>query len=178
MKKLSWDARTISILAIMTAITTVLTMIVKIPTAPTRGYLNLGDAAVYFAAFAFSPVVGGITGGIGTGLSDALSGYPQWVFFSLIIHGVQGVVAGLIGRKKTVGRMIIACFAGAVIMVGGYWLTEVFLYGPGPALTEAPGNLVQNVAGWIISIPLVYAVRRAYPPIDHIMEKKQWTDRR
>ena len=35
-------AGTIPLIAIMTAVTTVLTMFVKIPT-PTRGYLNLSD---------------------------------------------------------------------------------------------------------------------------------------
>ena len=55
-------ANAIPLVAIMTAVTTVLTMFVKIPT-PTRGYLNLSDTMIFFSAYAFGPWVGGIIGG-------------------------------------------------------------------------------------------------------------------
>ena len=53
----------IPLIAIMTALTTVLTMLVKLPT-PTRGYLNLSDAMIFFSAYAFGPWVGGVIGGL------------------------------------------------------------------------------------------------------------------
>ena len=56
-------ANIIPLIAIMTAVTTVLTMFVKIPT-PTRGYLNLSDTMIFFSAYAFGPWVGGIVGGL------------------------------------------------------------------------------------------------------------------
>jgi hypothetical protein len=48
--------------------------------------------------------------------------------------------------------------------------------GLGAAALEAPGNFLQNVAGALIGIPLVYAVRRAYPPITQIGLGKTWKD--
>ena len=56
------QVNTIPLVAIMTAVTTVLTMFVKIPT-PTRGYLNLSDTMIFFSSYAFGPWVGGIIGG-------------------------------------------------------------------------------------------------------------------
>ena len=61
--KKALQVNTIPLIAIMTAVTTVLTMLVKIPT-PIRGYLNLSDTMIYFSAYAFGPWVGGIIGGI------------------------------------------------------------------------------------------------------------------
>ena len=56
------QVNTIPLIAVMTAVTTVLTMFVKIPT-PTRGYLNLSDTMIFFSSYAFGPWVGGIIGG-------------------------------------------------------------------------------------------------------------------
>ncbi len=86
-------ANIIPLIAIMTAVTTVLTMFVKIPT-PTRGYLNLSDTMIFFSAYAFGPWVGGIVGGLGPALSDLISGYPQWAIFTFVIDGLQAVIAG------------------------------------------------------------------------------------
>ena len=52
--KKALQVNTIPLIAIMTAVTTVLTMLVKIPT-PIRGYLNLSDTMIYFSAYAFGP---------------------------------------------------------------------------------------------------------------------------
>ena len=170
-----WNAKTIAILAIMVAIIRALTMLVRIPTAPTRGYINLGDAAIYFAAYAFGPVIGGIAGGLGTGLADMIGGYPQWMVLSFFIHGLQGLAAGYIGRSGRLAALACGRLAGGVIMVGGYFLAACALYGMGPALTEIPGNMIQSAAGWIIAVPLFYAVKKAYPPLLSIGQPVTWT---
>lgn len=91
--KKALQVNTIPLIAIMTAVTTVLTMLVKIPT-PIRGYLNLSDTMIYFSAYAFGPWVGGIIGGLGPALSDLISGYPQWAIFTFVIDGLQAVLVG------------------------------------------------------------------------------------
>jgi len=48
--------------------------------------------------------------------------------------------------------------------------------GAAAAAAEAPFNITQNVAGALIGIPLVYAVRRAYPPINQIGFGKTWEE--
>ena len=92
------DPRLLAITAVMTAIVFVLTRVIQIPT-PAKGYIHLGDAGVFFGAFAFGPFAGAIAGGLGTALADAAGGYPQWAIFSFLIHGLQGLVVGWLYRK-------------------------------------------------------------------------------
>jgi uncharacterized membrane protein len=88
----------LAVVAVMTSITFVLTFLVRVPT-PGRGYAHLGDAGVFFAAFAFGPWIGAVSGGLGTLLSDLLAGYSLWAPFSLLIHGLQGCVAGWVWAR-------------------------------------------------------------------------------
>lgn len=52
----------IASLAILIAVTAIFTAMIRIPTAPTRGYLNLGDVAIFFTAITFGPVTALIAG--------------------------------------------------------------------------------------------------------------------
>ena len=113
-------ANIIPLIAIMTAVTTVLTMFVKIPT-PTRGYLNLSDTMIFFSAYAFGPWVGGIVGGLGPALSDLISGYPQWAIFTFVIDGLQAVIAGgiLSGFGPALGEILGNSFQMVVGLIVG-----------------------------------------------------------
>ena len=51
----------LALLAILTAMTTVLTMTISIPVPATQGYINLGDACVLLAGLLLGPL-GGIAG--------------------------------------------------------------------------------------------------------------------
>jgi uncharacterized membrane protein len=113
---------------------------------------------------------------VGTGLADAIAGYPQWMFFSFLIHGCQGLVAGYIGRNRSFPWMLLGWLIGTIIMVLGYFSVGSWLYGTGAAIVEMPGNFIQNIAGGIIGIPLVYAVRKAYPPITEFGKDKTWSE--
>ncbi|MFC2029092.1 ECF transporter S component, partial [Chloroflexota bacterium] len=84
MQRKTVDPRILALTAVMTAVVFVLTSLVRVPT-PARGYIHLGDSAIFFSAFAFGPLVGGISGGLGTALADISGGYPQWAVFSLLI---------------------------------------------------------------------------------------------
>ena len=168
--------RIIALAGLMTAVTIVFTLIVRIPVAPTKGYITLADVAVYFSAFAFGPLIGGLTAGLGTGLADLIGGYPQWMILSFLIHGLQGVAAGWIGKKGTLASMILGLLVGGVIMVSGYFAAAAALYGTGPAITELPGNCVQVLVGGLTGIPLFYAVRKAYPPLGEMTRARSWEE--
>ncbi len=156
--------RTLALTGVMTAIIFILTRAVQIPT-PISGYVHLGDAGVLFTSFAFGPVVGTIAGALGTALADLTSPYAQWAPFTLIIHGLMGLVAGMIGHGEgTFWRLLLGCVLAGVILIVGYFIAGLILAGMQAALEIAP-NLAQIVAGAIVSVPLYYAVRRAYPPL-------------
>lgn len=158
------QVNTIPLIAIMTAVTTVLTMFVKIPT-PTRGYLNLSDTMIFFSSYAFGPWVGGIIGGLGPALSDLISGYPQWAIFTFIIDGLQAVLVGLLVREFKPANVVIGSLVAGVWKVFGYFIAGDILSGFGPALGEIIGNSFQMVVGLIVGFTLFSAVRKAYPPL-------------
>lgn len=162
--KAKFQASMIPLIAIMTALTTVLTMLVKLPT-PTRGYLNLSDAMIFFSAYAFGPWIGGVIGGLGPALSDLLSGYPQWAVFTFVIDGLQAMLVGLIVRKFRPANIIAGSVIAGVWKVFGYLIAGGILSGWGPALGEVLGNTGQMVVGLVIAYALFAAVRKAYPPL-------------
>ena len=160
----------IASIAVLAAVTTVLTRIVQVP-LPARGYINLGDVAIVFTAITLGPFSGALAGGLGTALADLLSGpYAFWAPISLVVHGLQGLLVGLIAGVKP-NNVLLQCLGGLVgiaVMAGGYLAAGIFLEGTGPALTEVPGNLIQGAAGVLLGILVAAAVLRAYPPV------RQW----
>ena len=164
--------RDIAITAMMIALVAVVTRFLIVPIG--AGFFNLSDAAVYFTAFTFGPVIGFLAGGIGAALADLSAGYAAFAPLTFMAHGLQGLVAGFIvlrGPGSLVARMILAAVAGTLTMAGVYFLGEYFganlgWGGPAQALTELPFNVLQNVIGAAIAIPLSLLVRRAYPPLN------------
>lgn len=157
--------RTITIVALMSALIFVLTVLPHIPT-PIGGYVHLGDVGVAFSALAFGPLPAAIAGGLGTALADISSGYAQFAIISLLVHGLQGLAMGaIVFKKQTALTLTLAVLVGALIVVGGYFLGELALYGAASALTEIIPNILQGLVGGIIGAPLYLAVRRAYPPL-------------
>ena len=165
----------IASIAVLSAVTVIFTLIIRIPIAPTRGYINLGDVAIFFTAFTFGPVTALIAGGLGTAMADIISGYAQWAPFSLVIHGIQGLIIGLIAgsvlnaenisQLTRIIRISLAIVGGAIVMCVGYLLAGTIMEGFRAALVELPGNLIQNAAGAGVGLPLALAVIKAYPPI-------------
>jgi uncharacterized membrane protein len=176
--------------AIMIAVVAVFTRFIVIPIGP--GYFNFSDVAIYFAAFAFGPWVGLAAGGVGAALADISLGYSQFALLTFFAHGLEGLVAGylgwqgspivrFVGKRDARLRMLLGWLAGTVVMVGLYFLGEAAvpaMWGGLPqAVAEWPFNLLQNVAGGIVGIPLVLAVRRAYPPITQMGLGPTWRER-
>ena len=92
------SATVVAIAAVMIAVVTVVTLLVRVPIPATQGYFNFSDVAIYFVAFTFGPWIGLIAGGIGTAIADVLGGYAYFAPITLVAHGLQGFLAGAIGR--------------------------------------------------------------------------------
>ncbi len=163
------SALRISLIAIMTAIVAVFTLVIRIP-SPIGGYVSLCDAAVTFASYAFGPFSGFLAGGLGAALADLIGGYPQWAVVSFIVHGVEALLMGLIVRKdsSSIAMRIIAAVVAVMIVGGGYlFLTTLFrLTVFSEAILEVPANIVQSAVGAVIGLALYSAVRKAYRSLD------------
>jgi uncharacterized membrane protein len=154
----------LSLMAVMSALVTVGTLIVQIPNGM-GGYFNVGDVMIFVAALTFNPFVGGVAGGLGSALSDIMLGFAAFAPFTLAIKGFEGLIASLIKNKKSLYRDIFAVVVAGTEMVGGYFIVEVFLWGLGGALAEVLPNIAQIAIGGIVGIPVALVLRRRLPEI-------------
>jgi energy-coupling factor transport system substrate-specific component len=171
-----FDARMIAATGVMIAVVFVMTRFITFTIGP-GGYLHLGDIAIYVAAFLFGPLVALISGAVGTSLADLHLGYGAWAPGTFIIHGLQAVVAGLIAWRRGLTPMVIAGIIGGAIVVIGYFLYQWAMVSAGSldpdegetafatAANYLTANMFQVFVGIAVAIPLVLAVRQAYPPI-------------
>ncbi len=145
--------------AVLIALTTVMTMVIQIPTVGTNGYLNLGDMVVFIAALTMGKKAGLIVGGIGSAMADLLLGYTHYVPITLVVKGLEGYIAGRI-LETSIGRRkpIIATVAGGLFMAFGYFVPEIFMYGKG-AIASIPGNIAQGLFGAVTAVILYGALK-------------------
>ncbi|MCS6844943.1 MAG: ECF transporter S component [Caldilineales bacterium] len=168
--------RSIALTAITIALVAVVTRFLIFPIG--QGYFNFSDTAIYFVAFTFGPWIGFLAGGIGAALADLSAGYAAFAPLTFLAHGLQGLVAGWVARRgpgTPMQRMAVAWLGGTLTMAGIYFLGEYFgarlgWGGPAQAAAELPFNLLQNVAGGLVAVPLSLLVRRAYPPLARYTE--------
>lgn len=175
--------RTITFTGIFAALTLLATYIIKVPT-PTMGYIHLGDTFVILSGLFLGPVYGSLAAGIGSGLSDLLGGYAAWVPGTFIIKFLTALTAAklfqLLSRrnkgKASERAVIVSGVAGEIVMVFGYFLYNILmltltagaLTGAGLAsaaaasLAEIPFNVVQGLAGIILSSILYPVLYRAF----------------
>lgn len=153
----------LSLMAVMSALVTVGTLIVQIPNGM-GGYFNVGDVMIFVTALTFNPIIGGLAGGLGSAIADMI-GYPLFALPTLVIKGFEGLIAGLIANKKTVFRDILAVVVAGTEMVTGYFLIEIYLYGVAGAIVEIPANIAQIAIGGLIGIPVALILRRRLPEI-------------
>jgi len=147
--------------SVLIAMTTVMTMVIRIPTIGTNGYLNLGDMVVFIAAMMLGKKGGFVVGGLGSALADILVGYTHYAPITFVVKGLEGFLAGVILETKLGKRYpLIATVAGGVWMAFGYYFAEIFMYGAKAALASIPGNIMQGLFGAITAVILFKALKK------------------
>jgi uncharacterized membrane protein len=161
--------RQLTLTALFVALVTVATMVIQIPVPATSGYINVGDTMIFVAALVGGPKAGLIAGGLGSAMADLLSGYGQWAPWTLVIKGLEGLIAGVLAyglyRQRgafSAGTLLSLALAG-LWMVLGYYVAGGIIRGFGAALTEVPGNLIQGLGSVVIAAPVLAALRGLRP---------------
>lgn len=155
----------IVVAALITALTCVATMIIKIP-SPLKGYINLGDCIVLLAGWMISPAYAFLAAGLGSLLADLFSGYVTYAPATFLIKGLMALVAfyGFKLLHNKLGDIVSRIISGTlaeILMVLGYFVFEGFLYGFIPSLVNIPANAVQGAMGLIIGILLVKVLKKS-----------------
>ena len=152
------------------ALTCVATMIIHIP-SPIGGYFNLGDCMVLLSAFVLGPVWGTAAGGIGSALADVICGYFVYAPGTLVIKALMALAAALIFsaserqpvRQDLLRFSLLGSVAAEIIMVVGYFLYELPLFGYAPSLESAvTTNLPQAAVGLVAGMALFTLLDRTH----------------
>ena len=154
------QTRWLAIIAVIIAFNVALSYVVKIPVPATNGFVNLVEAGIFVAAMLGGAKSGMIVGGLSGLLLDLFAGYSQWMFFSLIIHGLEGLVVGYFGFQKQLLSQVVGLVVGSNIMVIGYMLAGTLLYNWTAGVASIIGNVAQAVMGLIVALILMPIFKR------------------
>ena len=155
--------------ALFAAVACVATMSIRIPTPGTNGYIHPGDAIVILSGVILGPVWRFLAGGIGSALSNLIGGYFMYVPVTFVIKGLVALVAGHLYQKigKTQKSRYVAVVLGGVadiiLVAGGYFVCEYFIYGAGAA-ASIPANIIQGIGGLVISC-ILYPILISIPNV-------------
>ena len=157
----------LSLIGVFSALICLLTMVISIPIPATQGFINIGDAGVMICGLLFGPIIGGFSGGIGSALADIFLTYTIYAPGTLIIKGLEGFIVGIIANpkkyyKKINYRDILAVIAGGLLMVYGYFLYELFVFGLPAAIYELILNgIIQFGLAGLIALIFISTARKA-----------------
>lgn len=155
--------------ALFAALSCVATMSIRIPTPGTGGYIHPGDAIVILSGVILGPVWGFLAGGIGSALSDLIGGYFIYVPITFVIKGLVALAAGLLyqkigkNQKSRYIAVILGGVADIILVAGGYFVCEFFIYGAGSA-ASIPANIIQGTGGLVISC-ILYPILISIPNV-------------
>ncbi|MFX0055113.1 MAG: ECF transporter S component [Candidatus Hermodarchaeota archaeon] len=157
----------VALLAILTALTTIATIVIAIPLPASSGFLNFGDALVMLSGLLLGPLGGFIAGGVGSAMGDVILGYVHFAPITLVVKGCEGLVMGLFSSRARSASLltrwdVVGLIVSSFVMMTGYFLAEIPLYGYGAALAELlTANWLQVAVGSIVTA-IVGPVARSF----------------
>lgn len=162
--------------ALMAALVCITTMVIRIPIPSTGGYIHPGDAMVILSGVLLGPGAGFMAAGIGSAFADLLGGYFVYVPITFAIKGLIGLSSGMLYKKVGIGQgkkhiaVVLGGIMDVMLVAGGYFLCEMWMFGVAGALPAIPANIVQGISGIVISCML-------YPIVSGIYEKSSYNKR-
>ena len=130
--------RTLVLTSLMTALTCVGTMIIRIPT-PGLGYIHPGDGFVLLSGLLLGPIYGSLAAGLGSAMADIFSGYVIYAPATFVIKVFCAMVAYMVCNTMQKNKLhkgsllnasttlVLSGFAGETVMVIGYFLFDILL---------------------------------------------------
>jgi Predicted membrane protein len=159
------SVKTISLAAILTALTVGMSLLVVIPIPATKGLVTLCEVGIFTSAILFKNPIGFTVGAASGFLIDLISGFPEWCIFSLIIHGLEGfIVAYLVPEDdKSFKKIIIPLLLGSLVMIVGYCLATALLFSWPAGIASIFSNIFQVGFGMAVTVLVVESLAKFKP---------------
>ena len=132
------------------------------------GHLYLCDVIICLASILLNPLYAFVAGGIGSFIGDLIF-YPQAMFVSLVVHGLQAIVISVIShytlKKHPKLASGIGVTVGGIIMVIGYTLGKIYVYSTLQyAIIKLPYEIAQAALGAVLGMLLcwTFGIGRLY----------------
>lgn len=127
---------------------------------PFSGYVHLGDAAVFLAGLILGPHYGLVAASLGSALADGIKGYIIYIPSTIVLKGIMAFLAGKV-RNKNSKIKIPVCIASGLIMVAGYYITEIIIYSNliSP-LSNIPWNILQFIIGLVVAFIMIKPLKK------------------
>ncbi len=159
--------RKIALAGAFTALTCAATALLHFP-SPLGGYFNLGDTLILLSVLLLGKKWGTAAGALGASLADLILAYFLYAPATLLIKAAMALSARGIFRFFKKGKdlsLLFACLCGELVMAGGYFLFELFLYGPGGSWENLLFTNLPQGAVNALSAAALYALlrKKQYP---------------
>ncbi|MDR1514697.1 MAG: ECF transporter S component [Synergistaceae bacterium] len=126
-------------------------------------YFHLGETIILTSSVLLGRWGGAFVGGVSSALADMLLGFPVWMPFSFVIHGVEGFLAGNIANGAGGIRDVAGMALGVAFMITGYAVAVYFMYGAAAVYLEILGDSVQGLLGIVTAYPFTRFLLKRFP---------------
>lgn len=137
------------------AIQVIVTTILSISLPQGAGYLNLGDAIIFFISGSLGPISGFLVGCIGGLLSDITLGFINYAPFTMIIKGIEGLICGLFYKKMPQKCRFLSFYICGIMMGMLYIIPDLIFFNFATSIYNLPLNMIQGLCSAII-IHIIY----------------------
>ena len=146
--------------ALFAALVCTATMVIRIPTPGTGGYVHPGDGVVILCGLFLSPGWAFLAAGIASCLADLLGGYFIYVPITFAVKGLVAFLTAwlslyLSGKiKSSWPSVVCGGILDILVVATGYLLCETPIYGFAAAAASVPANIIQGISGLLIACVL------------------------
>lgn len=153
--------RKITITAISAALILLFTWAVRIPGPVTGGLVHMGNVPFFIASIIYGPIVGAISGAIGMGLFDILSGWAAWAPITIITCLIMGYTLGKVTRRFNYRNLLFGMILMVTIKVLGYYIGETIMFRSFVVpFASIPGNIIQIILSAFVVFLIITPIKK------------------
>ena len=148
--------------AMFSALIYVSTAFLRLPVPMPSGYIHLGDTFIFVACYYFGGIYGIAASAIGAALADVTLGFSVYALPTLAVKSAMAITLILLFKvSKKIGWSVLWMAAASVVMLIGYFITDIFLVGASYAFTSMLTGILQPVASIPLAVSCIAILNKA-----------------